>query len=101
MKKIVGGKYSTLKEKSISISEKIDKMAVSPHWRAMLNSTLQVAFNLNNITIIVVSNIRTKYQAGPSHQNIKFIFFFLFQSFPSCRWELVVEFSRGCWKMFL
>ena len=41
MKKIVGGKYTTWKQKSTSISEKINKMAVMPHWhwRTMLNST--------------------------------------------------------------
>ena len=46
-----------------------------------------------------MSNTGTKYQADPSHQNIKFIVVFLFQSFPSCRSELVVEFNRGSWKM--
>ena len=35
MKKIIGGKYSKLKEKSTSMSGKIAKMAVSPHWCAL------------------------------------------------------------------
>ena len=100
MKKVVGGKYSSWKQKFTSISEKIGKMAVSPHWRARLNST-PTAPDSNNISIIVVSNTGTKYQAGPSHQNIKFIFVFLIQSFPSCCWDLVVEFNKGSWKMFL
>ena len=82
---------------------KIDKMAVSPHWRDMLNSTLTAPgrFQFKQHHHHCRKQHRNKISGGSISSKYQVQFFFFFQSFPSCRWELVVEFNRGCWKMFL
>ena len=47
MKKVVGGKYTTLKQKCTSISGKINKMAESPKWYAIMQPTFSAPGNVH------------------------------------------------------